>query len=77
MTAAKSERDQAWLARWMATACRENSMSQRKRSAIDAHGGLELAASVARAHGVHLVLLIDDHGDELVAASSHPFRVLA
>ena len=73
----KPERDQAWFARWMASACRTGTMSQCKRTAIDAHGGLERAVEAARAEGVHLVLLTDDHGDELVAASLHPFRVLA
>ena len=52
-------------------------MSQRKRTAMDAHGGLERVVEAAHAEGVHLVLLTDDHGDELVAASLQPFRVLA
>ena len=71
-------RQDAWLAEWMAAASKEGAMSQRKASAIAARGGgLEAAARAARAAGVHLVLLTDDKGAELVAASLHPFKILA
>lgn len=51
-------------------------MSQRARSAIDAHGGIEAAVAIARANGVHLVELTDDKGKLLVAANREPFRAL-
>ncbi|GAC1558111.1 MAG: hypothetical protein NVS2B9_20430 [Myxococcales bacterium] len=52
-------------------------MSQRKLAAVEAKGGgLARLRREARARGVHLVVLVDDKGNELVAASLHPFRVL-
>ena len=52
-------------------------MSQRKLTSIEKHGGgLDAVRAVARDKGVHLVLLTDDKGNELVAASVHPFKVV-
>lgn len=51
-------------------------MSQRPMSSIEAHGGVEQAVRAAKARGVHLVQLADDHGKLLVAARRHPFRTL-
>ena len=66
-----------WLAGWMEAASRDGAMSQRRLASIEAYGGgLEAAAAAARAAGVHLVLLTDDKGDKLVAASRHPFKVI-
>ncbi len=53
-------------------------MAQRQPFAIEEKGGATLAAAcAARATGVHLVLLTDDNGVEPVAASRHPFKVIA
>lgn len=67
-----------WAADWLASvAAGSNTMSQRKLTSIDKHGGgLDAVCAVARAKGVHLVLLTDDKGHELVAASTHPFKVI-
>lgn len=74
----RAGREAAWLERWMESASRSGSMSQRRLSAIERHGGgLDAAARAAREAGVHLVLLTDDKGDRIVAASRNPFRVLA
>ena len=51
-------------------------MSQRKLSSIEAHGGIEQAIAAAKQRGVHLVKLTDDKGTALVAASRHPFQPL-
>ncbi len=75
-----SERDAKaeWLARWMDAASRDGAMSQRKLSSIETRGGgLEAAAQAARSAGVYLVMLTDDKGEKLVAASCHPFQVIA
>ena len=77
----KSDLDRAtdftWVAEWLdAVEAGRLSMSQRTRSSIDAHGGLEAAVAAARARGVHLVQLIDDNGKLLIAASREPFTVL-
>ena len=67
-----------WAADWLATvADGSNTMSQRKLTSIEKHGGgLDAVRAVARLKGVHLVLLTDDQGNELVAASTHPFKVI-
>ena len=67
-----------WAAEWLAgVAGGANTMSQRKLPAGENHGGgLDAIRAVAREKGVHLVLLTDDKGDELVAASTHPFKVI-
>ncbi len=52
-------------------------MSQRKLSSIEKRGGgLEAVKALAEQRGVHLLLLEDDKGDELVAASTKPFAVV-
>ncbi len=51
-------------------------MSQRKRTSIEARGGLEAVKSLAEQKGVHLLLLEDDEGNALVAASTKPFQVV-
>ena len=67
----------AWLAKWLdAVASGDATMSQRTVTSIEAHGGMDAAIREARARGVHLVELTDDHGKQLVAASLHPFRAL-
>jgi hypothetical protein len=72
-----TEKAARWTNGWLeAVAAGEATMSQRKRSSIDAHGGLDAAIAAARAKGVHLVQLTDDKGDVLVAASREPFETL-
>ncbi len=69
--------DDAWIDGWLDDVVSgKSTMSQRVMSSIDAHGGLDRVVTAARARGVHLVQLTDDHGKELVAASLHPFRTL-
>ena len=54
-----------------------DSMSQRKVTTVARwEGGLEELTRLAKESGVHLLLLEDDKGDELVAASTRPFKVL-
>ncbi len=68
----------SWATQWLsAVADGTLTMSQRKLSSIEARGGgLDAVVAVARERGVHLALLIDDKGQELVAASTHPIKVL-
>ena len=67
-----------WAAEWLeGVADGSNTMSQRKRSSVEKRGGgLEAVAALARERGVHLLLLEDDQGNELVAASTKPFEVV-
>ena len=72
-----TDMDAEWIDRWIdAVAAGEATMSQRKKSSINAHGGLDAVIKAARAKGVHLVQLTDDKGDVLVAASRDPFETL-
>ena len=65
----------AWAADWIASVT-DASMTQRKLTTVERHGGLAVLKRAAQAGGVHLLLLTDDKGDALVAASKHPFRVI-
>ncbi len=70
--------EQPWTAAWLdAVASGRLSMSQRRLCTVERRGGgLEAVRAAAQARGVHLLLLEDDHGQQLVAASLTPFRVI-
>lgn len=69
--------DKEWIATWLdAVQDGRATMSQRSRSSIDRHGGLEAIVAAARERDVHLAELTDDKGNLLVAASRHPIRSL-
>ncbi len=56
---------------------RMNTMSQRKLTSLEKRGGgLEAVKAIAKQKGVHLLLLEDDKGNELVAASVKPFTMI-
>lgn len=69
---------ETWAARWLdSVASGASAMSQRKlESLMSKGGGINSVLKVARKRGVHLVVLTDDNGDQLVAASRHPFKIL-
>lgn len=67
-----------WTDTWLdAVADGTNTMSQRKLTSVETRGGgLEALRAAAKKKGVHLLLLEDDKGNELVAASTKPFKVI-
>ncbi len=67
-----------WVATWLdAVVDGRLSMSQRRVTSIARYGGgLDAVRTMAIARGVHLVQLVDDKGEALVAASLSPFEVL-
>ena len=67
-----------WATEWLdAVAHGGSTMSQRKRSSIEARGGgIEAVKSLAKEKGVHLLALEDDRGEELVVASVKSFEVI-
>jgi hypothetical protein len=72
------ESEAAWAERWLdSVANASNTMSQRKLTSVNASGGgIAGVRAAARKKGVHLVLLEDDQGNKLVAASAKPFKVI-
>ena len=70
--------EEQWASEWLdGVADGSNTMSQRKLSSIEKRGGgIEAVAALAKQKGVHLLLLEDDKGNELVAASTKPFKVV-
>ena len=78
MAARKPMPDATWLETWLeAVRSGASTMSQRKLTRFDTlEGGIAAARRLAKKKGVHLLLLTDDRGDELVAASLHPFKVI-
>ena len=67
-----------WASEWLdGVADGTYTMSQRKLSSVDEKGGgIEVVRRVAEAKSVHLLILEDDKGDVLVAASVKPFTVV-
>jgi hypothetical protein len=63
---------------WLDAVARgEQTMSQRQLARLElVAGGLEAVRAAAVARNVHLAIVVDDRGVELVAASRHPIRVL-
>lgn len=78
MSRLESETTSQWATTWLTpVAGGLNTMSQRKLSSIDKHrGGLDIVKSVAEKLGVHLLLVEDNEGNEVVAASKKPFKVI-
>ena len=78
MSTKKSETPLEWASAWLdAVADGSNTMSQRKLSSVQKRGGgIEAVKAVAKEKGVHLLLVEDDKGNELVAASTKPFQVI-
>lgn len=68
-----------WTEAWLdGVVSGASTMSQRKVTSIEKFGGgLAVARDTAKRKGIHLVQLEDDKGNALVAASKHPFKVLA
>jgi hypothetical protein len=69
---------QLWVTEWLKGVADESkTMSQRKLSSVERHGGgMKAASKIAKSKGVHLLLLKDEKGTELVAASKTPFKVI-
>lgn len=78
MATKRKQPDSIWTDEWLdSVADGSSSMSQRKLSSIRTRGGgMNAVRAVARKKGVHLLLLEDDKGNELVAASLKPFKVI-
>lgn len=78
MTTPKSETTDQWATSWLdSVADGSNTMSQRKLTSIEKReGGIDAVAALAQEKGVHLLLVEDDKGNEIVAASKKPFKVI-
>jgi hypothetical protein len=73
-----SETTAQWATEWLdSVANGSNTMSQRKLTSVEERGGgIEAVKAIAEQKGVHLLLVEDDKGNELVAASTKPFKVI-
>ncbi len=78
MSADQSNTPSRWAADWLGSVANgSNTMSQRKLSSIQKRGGgIDAVRVIAEQKGVHLLLLEDDKGNELVAASIKPFKAV-
>lgn len=78
MNTTKSETEIQWATDWLdAVADGANTMSQRKLTSVETRGGgLDAIKAIAEQKGVHLLLLEDDKGNALIAASMKPFKVI-
>jgi hypothetical protein len=78
MNPSYSNEQKQWVTAWLKTVqAGLNTMSQRRLSSIEKHaGGLDHVKTVAEQMGVHLLLVEDEEGNEIVAASMKPFKVI-
>ncbi len=78
MAKSDTEKTDAWIAAWLDSVTDGTStMSQRSLARIKLRGGgLNAVKAAARRRGVHLLLITDDTGKQIVAASIEPFRVI-
>lgn len=67
-----------WATEWLdSVVSGASTMSQRKLTSIQNRGGgIDAVKALAEKRGVHLLLLEDDQGNELIAASLKPFKVI-
>ena len=68
-----------WNEKWFSSVADGSStMSQWKLSSIESKGGgLREVAKVAKKKRIHLVLVEDDKGDRIVAASTKLFKTIS
>ena len=78
MTNREDDAASLWASTWLdGVAAGANTMSQRRLTSVETKGGgLDAVRAMAERKGVHLLLLEDDEGNELVAASTRPFKVI-
>lgn len=78
MNTTENKEQKEWATAWLKTVQSGlNTMSQRRLSSIEKHaGGLERVKEVAEELGVHLLLVEDEEGNEVIAASLKPFKVI-
>jgi len=74
----KTKTESEWTKKWLDSVVDGSStMSQRKTSSVEKHGGgIKTLKRQAKQRGVHLIQLEDDKGNNLIAASLKPFKVL-
>jgi hypothetical protein len=66
-----------WVARWLEMVVAGAAMTQRSLASIDRFGGgLAAVKKAAKQRGVHLLLVTDDRGRQIVAASRWPLKVI-
>ena len=67
-----------WASDWLDSVANGSStMSQHKVTSIEMRGGkIKEVKALAKKKGAHLLLLEDPKGNELLAASTKPFKVV-
>lgn len=78
MSKSPPQTTEQWAADWLTPVAEgASTMSQRRLSSIEKHeGGLAVVKATAEKLGVHLLLVEDDQGNNIVAASNNPFQVI-
>jgi hypothetical protein len=77
MRTASSTTAAAWITDWLdAVADGSSTLSQRSLASIEKHGGLGAVTVAALDRKVHLLLVEDEDGREIIAASKKPFKVI-
>ena len=77
MQTTNSTTAESWITAWLdSVADGSSTMSQRSLSSIEKHGGLGAVTVAALKRQVHLLLVEDEEGREIIAASKKPFKVI-
>ena len=77
MCTANSATTESWITDWLdSVADGSSTMSQRSLASIEKHGGLGAVTVAAVERSVHLLLVEDEAGREIIAASKRPFKVI-
>lgn len=66
-----------WVEDWLKSVVDgSNTMSQRRVTSIEKHVNLSKVKRIAIRMGIHLLMVEDDEGNKVVAASTKPFKVI-
>lgn len=78
MSTSENNRHEEWVTAWLKiVSAGINTMSQRKLTSIEKHAGsINTVKHIAKKMKVHLLLVEDDKGNEVLAASMKPFKVI-
>lgn len=77
MNRSESTIQEQWVQDWLKSVVNgRNTMSQRRVTSIEKHVSLNTVKRIAKRVGVHLLLVEDDEGNKVLAASTKPFKVI-
>ena len=66
-----------WVEDWLKAVVRgASTMRQRRVASIEKHASIITLKRIAKKMGIHLLLVEDEEGNQVVAASTKPFKII-